>query len=64
MSKKAIRLIIIILGGILLILSLTADLIGIGSYPGFNWAQLAGIGVGLAALIFGIFYGRSTPEKK
>ena len=64
MSKKVIRLIIIILGGILLILSLTADMIGIGSYPGFNYAQILGAVVGLAALIFGIFYGRSTPEKK
>jgi len=64
MSKKVIRLILIILGGILLILSLTADMIGIGSYPGFNYAQILGAVVGLAALIFGIFYGRSTPEKK
>jgi len=64
MSKKVIRLIFIILGGILLILSLTADMIGIGSYPGFNYAQILGAVVGLAALIFGIFYGRSTPEKK
>jgi len=63
MAKKVIRLIFIILGGILLILSLTADLIGIGSYPGFNYAQILGAVVGLAALIFGIFYGRSTPEK-
>jgi len=64
MSKKVIRLIFIILGGALLILSLTADMIGIGSYPGFNYAQILGAVVGLAALIFGIFYGRSTPEKK
>ena len=64
MSKKVISLIFIILGGILLILSLIADLIGIGSYPGINWAQILGAAAGLAALLFGILYGRSKPEKK
>ena len=64
MSKKVIRLILIILGGILLILSLTADMIGIGSYPGFNYAQILGAFAGLAALLFGIWYGRTKPDKK
>jgi len=64
MSKKVISLILIILGGILLILSLTADLIGIGSYPGFNYAQILGAVAGLAALVFGIWYGRAKPDKK
>jgi hypothetical protein len=37
----------------LIIISLAADLIGIGSYPGIHWAQITGAGVGLAALIAG-----------
>ena len=64
MSKKVISLIFIILGGILLILSLTADLIGIGSYPGFNYAQILGAAAGLAAFVFGFWYGRTKPDKK
>lgn len=64
MSRKTISLILIIGGVILTLLSLTADLIGIGSYPGINWAQLTGAVVGLAALIFGYRLGRSKVEGK
>ncbi|MEA3326895.1 MAG: hypothetical protein U9R53_06245 [Chloroflexota bacterium] len=64
MSKKVISLILIILGGTFMILSLTADLIGIGSSPGINYAQIVGAVAGLAALIFGVWYGRAKPDEK
>ena len=64
MSRKTISLILIIGGVILTLLSLTADLIGIGSYPGINWAQITGAVVGLVALIFGYRLGRPKVEGK
>jgi hypothetical protein len=64
MSKKTISLIIIIVSVLLIIISLTADLIGIGSYPGINYAQLIGAGIGLAGLVFGIWLNRKKEETR
>lgn len=58
MSKKTISLLMTTGGVVLIVLSLGADLIGIGSYPGINWAQLMGIAIGLAAFIYGYFFKR------
>ena len=63
MSKKTISLVLMIGGAVLLILSLAADSVGIGSYPGFHSAQIAGAVIGLVVLVIGYFYGR-TAEKK
>ena len=54
MSSKTTNIIIILFGGILFIISLLADWIGIGSYPGINWAQITGAAVGIVILIIGI----------
>jgi uncharacterized membrane protein len=64
MSKKTISLILMIGGAVLLILSLTADAIGIGSYPGFHGAQIAGSVIGLVVLVFGYFFRRGKQEGK
>ena len=37
-------------------LSLAADLIGIGSYLGPHWAQIVGMAVGLVVLVYGLIY--------
>jgi len=58
MSSKTINLILVFLGGLLIIVSLLADAIGIGSYPGINWAQIVGAVVGLVILIIGILRPR------
>jgi hypothetical protein len=63
MSKKTISLIAIIGGVLLSLISLTADFIGIGSYPGINYAQLAGIAVGLVIILVGLRLRRSKVEK-
>jgi len=55
MSKKIVSIVLMVVGVILIGLSLGADLIGIGSYPGINWAQLTGAAIGLAVLGFGIW---------
>jgi Mg2+/Co2+ transporter CorB len=63
MSKKTISLILMIGGAVLLILSLAADSVGIGSYPGFHGAQIAGAVIGLVVLAFGYFFRRAAEKK-
>ena len=64
MSRKTIGLIAIIGGLLLTILSLIADYIGIGTYPGINYAQLAGVGIGLLVFALGIWLNRSNIVKE
>jgi len=64
MTNRTIRLILIFGGALILIVSLTADLIGLGSYPGLNWAQLTGAAVGLVVLIVGIWFFMRKPKTK
>ncbi len=63
MTVKTIGLILFIASAILLILSLIADPIGIGSYPGMNWAQLTGTGVGLVVCLVGIWLFLRKPKR-
>ena len=58
MSSKTINLLLVFIGGLLILVSLLADVIGIGSYPGINWAQIAGAVVGLALVVIGIIRPR------
>ena len=55
MTLKSISYLLIIGGAVLLVLSLSADMIGLGSYPGMHWAQLTGAAVVLVAGVVGIF---------
>lgn len=64
MPKKTISLIAIILGVILALISLTADYIGIGSYPGINYAQLGGIVAGILIILFGFWLRRTKVEEE
>jgi hypothetical protein len=63
MTKNNISLIAIILGAIVTLGSLTADLIGLGSYPGLNWAQLTGTAIGLSLILLGLRLHRFEGEK-
>jgi len=55
MSKKSISIILIIAGIILFIISLIADLIGIGGdLTAFGWKQITGVAVGLLLFLIGI----------
>lgn len=65
MSKKTFGMMSIIAGAVLTILSLFADGIGIGSNPGFHYAQIIGVVIGLAAIVFGfVLQGMKFKEKK
>ena len=58
MSKKTIRWILIIGGLLIFLLFLAADGLGIGTYPGINYAQLGGMAIGLIFVIYGILMNR------
>ena len=58
MSKKTIRWILIIGGLLIFLLFLAADVLGIGTYPGINYAQLGGMAVGLIFVIYGVLMNR------
>ena len=54
MSKKTIGYIVIVLGIAVLVVSLSADALGIGSAPGIGWRQLTGAAVGLLVALGGL----------
>jgi uncharacterized membrane-anchored protein len=56
MSAKTISLVLLIIGAVLLVLSLFADLIGIGSYPGMHSSQVTGIIMGVILLALGLYF--------
>lgn len=64
MRKKLISWLLIIAGVLLIAVFLTADLIGIGSYPGINSAQIIGASVGVVVTIIGVWYLLSKPKKE
>lgn len=64
MKRKSVSSISILAGIVMVLLSLLADVIGIGTYPGFNNVQLAGILVGVAFVIIGIILKRLKPKVK
>jgi len=54
MTSKTVSLILLIGGAFLFLLSLLADWIGLGSYPGFNYAQYGVMAVGLVFIAYGL----------
>ena len=55
MSQKTVSMILVIAGILLAGMSLLADTLGIGIEIGFGWKQLAGLIVGLAAVLVGLW---------
>ncbi|HWQ05342.1 MAG TPA: hypothetical protein VN452_08300 [Longilinea sp.] len=64
MSKKLISQVLMAAGVVLVIVSLAADLLGIGSYPGIHSAQIAGAAIGLLAVIIGYWLSRAKVDGK
>jgi hypothetical protein len=58
MGKKGLSLILIVVGVIILLVSLFADQIGIGGYPGFGFKQMIGTIIGLVIIIIGLILQR------
>jgi len=53
-----------IFGTVLLVLSLTADMIGIGEGNMFGWKQFIGIAVGLVAIVIGYWLRGEKVQQK
>jgi hypothetical protein len=58
MGKKGLSLILIVVGIIILLSSLLADMIGIGGYPGIGYKQIIGAIVGAVISIIGFILYR------
>lgn len=54
MSARTRSLILIIVGMILVLLSLVADLSGVGAHAGFGWKQILGTGFGVVLAVVGV----------
>jgi len=63
MSKKTIGFLLIILGVIVLVVSLAADTLGIGSGNGFGWKQILGTVVGVIVALGGVWLALNKPTQ-
>ena len=61
MNNRTISVALIVIGVVLLIGSLAADVIGIGGHAGFGRNQIIGIVVGILAAGVGFFMRARTP---
>ncbi len=60
MTKRNVGLIVLIVGLVLVLVALTADLTGLGGQPGFGWKLIAGTGLGvIVAIVGGMLYRHS-----
>ena len=64
MAKRTISKVFFIFGTVLQILSLAADMIGIGEGNMFGWKQFTGITVGLVAIVIGYWLRGEKVEQK
>lgn len=48
----------IVIGLVIIVLSGFADAFGLGQHPGFGWKQAAGMAIGIAVLVRGIYWRR------
>jgi hypothetical protein len=64
MSKKTISSVLIALGVIMVVISLAADVLGIGNVPGFGWKQMLGTAFGVIVALVGVRLTMSKPNQK
>ena len=62
MSKRTLGYVLFIIGIVLIVVSVLADSIGVGSYPGFNWAQQVGTAVGVLVAVIGLVLAFRKPK--
>ena len=59
MTKRKMSLILLILGIVILLAAVTADMTSLGGQPGFGWKQMAGTILGaIVAIVGGVLYSR------
>jgi hypothetical protein len=63
MSKKTIGIVLTATGAAVAVISLAADVIGIGLDPGFHGVQLLGIAIGVIVAVVGFRLALSKPVR-
>ncbi len=61
MAKRTLGFLLIIIGVVIAVISLSADFIGIGNQQGIGWQQLLGTAIGVIALLVGIWMTLRKP---
>ena len=62
-AKKTLGIILLVVGIVILVLSLTADLIGIGRTPGFRHQQITGTVIGAIVMVVGLILTLRKPKQ-
>ena len=61
MSKRKIGIVLVVLGVVLVIVSLAADVLGIGMGPGIGWKQMIATAGGIIVMLVGfLIAGKRT----
>ncbi len=60
MGAKNRGVILLVVGVLLFLVSLTANYLGIGSYPGIGWKKMSGMAVGVVIAALGMIELRRT----
>ena len=63
MDSKTASIVVIALGALMLLASLTADMTGLGDGGGFGWKQMIGTVVGIVVLGIGAYRLMRQPRK-
>ena len=63
MTQRASALVILVVGVLLALVPLFADVLGVGADPGFGWKQAAGLVVGVALVVAGLWRVRSLSRR-
>jgi hypothetical protein len=64
MSKRTIGFVLIVLGVVVAVVFLAADVLGIGFSPGFGWQQLLAAAIGFITAIVGVWLVFSESKQK
>lgn len=64
MSKRTLGFILFVVGVVGILVSLGADVLGVGSYPGINWAQLLGAILSFIIAMVGGWMSQSKADTK
>ena len=57
-SKRIVGIVLLVVGVVVLVLALTADMIGLGGFSGFGRSQIAGAVVGAIVAVVGLVLTR------
>ncbi len=64
MSKRTMGVVLVVLGVVMLVVSLAADMIGIGNQAGIGWKQILGAVVGVIIAVGGVWLALRKPDQK